>query len=140
MSAVDRRAFLCRTCSAALALPLAGLAGACASLVVRTIEPVNGTLRLALSRYPELAEPTGSLSVRPGGSDDAIYIFANGSGQFAALSPVCTHRGCIVEMGDTRLVCPCHGSTYDREGQVVRGPAQRPLERYATEVSDGVLV
>jgi len=38
-------------------------------------------------------------------------------------------------------VCPCHGSTYDREGKVLRGPAEEALARYRTALtSDGVIV
>ena len=31
------------------------------------------------------------------------------------------------------ISCPCHGSQYDLEGRVRRGPAQLPLARYETE-------
>jgi Rieske Fe-S protein len=61
-------------------------------------------------------------------------------GQFAVISPICTHQGCTVDIQGPRLVCPCHGSTYDREGRVLRGPAQRSLTRFTTAVSDGALV
>jgi cytochrome b6-f complex iron-sulfur subunit len=46
-----------------------------------------------------------------------------------AVSPICTHLGCTVEwnLDKNHFVCPCHGSQYDSEGRVVRGPAQRSL-------------
>jgi Rieske Fe-S protein len=139
--AMLRRRFLERAGGAVLALPLAALAGACASLVTRTVPAVEGKLRLSLAHYPELAEAGGSLRVKPEGGDDQVYVLALGGQRFAALSPICTHRGCVVEIADARLVCPCHGSTYDREGKVVRGPAQRALTRYPAELtSDGVLI
>ena len=47
-----------------------------------------------------------------------------------ALNLVCTHLGCTVNVTPTGLVCPCHGSAFDREGQVLAGPADRPLARY----------
>ena len=65
---------------------------------------------------------------------------ALGEGAFAAVSPICTHLGCTVDIQGERLVCPCHGSTYDRVGKVLQGPAQQPLARYRTALSaDGVL-
>lgn len=53
-----------------------------------------------------------------------------------ALDLVCTHLGCTVNVTPTGLVCPCHGSSFDREGKVLEGPADRPLKRYAVE-ADG---
>jgi Rieske Fe-S protein len=138
--AIVRRRFLEQAGGAVLALPLAALVEACASLVTRTVPTVEGKLRLSLAHYPELAEAGGSLRVKPDDGDQSVYVLALGGDRFAALSPICPHRGCVVEIADARLVCPCHGSTYDREGQVVRGPAQRPLTRYPADLtSDGVL-
>jgi Rieske Fe-S protein len=150
MCTIGRRGFVERSVGALLCAPgvipmlsasvTAMLAG-CASLVTRTVTPVNGTLRLALAHYPELTESEGSLKVVPDGAAEAIYVLALGEGQYAALSPICTHLGCTVEIQDTRLVCPCHGSTYDRQGRVQQGPAERALARYRSELTaDGVLV
>ncbi len=76
------------------------------------------------------------MRIRPDGQDTAIYVLNLGDG-FAALSPVCQHQGCIVDIRGALLVCPCHGSTYDREGAVLRGPTERPLVRYPVVVTAG---
>ena len=60
----------------------------------------------------------------PKGASDPIYVLALGNRRFAALSPICTHLGCTVEIEQSRLVCPCHGSTYDREGKVAAWPGR----------------
>ena len=135
---IGRRAFVERSVGAVLSL---SALGACASLVTRTVTPVDGALRLALVHYPELATEGGSLKVLPKGATDPIYVLALGQRRFAALSPICTHLGCTVEIEQARLVCPCHGSTYDREGKVLRGPAEEALTRYrATLSAEDVLV
>lgn len=54
-------------------------------------------------------------------------------GEIYALSLVCTHLGCSVTVTPRELLCPCHGSVFDRRGNVVKGPADRPLMRYAVE-------
>jgi len=137
---LDRREFVGRTVCALIAAPSALLAG-CASLVTRTVTPVDGTLRLSLVHYPELAAPGGSLRVLPEGGDEPIYVLSLGADRFVAVSPICTHLGCTVEIQGARLICPCHGSTYDRDGRVLQGPAERPLARYATQLSnDGVVI
>jgi Rieske Fe-S protein len=67
-------------------------------------------------------------------------VLALGDGAFSALSPICTHLGCTVDIQGARLVCPCHGSTYDREGKVLLGPAERALTRMPARLSaDGIL-
>ena len=50
--------------------------------------------------------------------------------EFAAISTICTHLGCTVNATDIGFECPCHGSTYDRRGANVAGPAPSPLEWY----------
>jgi len=51
------------------------------------------------------------------------------SGGIYALSAVCTHLGCITRfLSDEKCIaCPCHGSRFDLEGNVIHGPAPRPL-------------
>ena len=135
---IGRREFVERSVGAVLAM---SALGACASLVTRTVTPVDGALRLALAQYPELAADGGSLKVMPKGSTDPIYVLALGSRRFAAVSPICTHLGCTVEIEQARLVCPCHGSMYDREGRVLRGPAEEALASYRAALTpDDVLV
>ena len=136
-----RREFLAVSTGALLLAPLAPLLGGCASLVTRSVAPIEGKLHLALAHYPELTQPGGVLRVRPEGAAEPVYVLVDEARRHVALSPICTHLGCTVEVQTARLVCPCHGSTYDREGLVLQGPAQRPLARYAVELTaDGVLV
>jgi cytochrome b6-f complex iron-sulfur subunit len=51
------------------------------------------------------------------------------SGGVYALSAVCTHLGCITRFRseENLIACPCHGSRFDLEGNVMHGPAPRPL-------------
>jgi len=48
---------------------------------------------------------------------------------FRALSAVCTHLGCITRFQPDRhiIACPCHGSKFTLGGDVIAGPAPRPL-------------
>ncbi len=121
-------------------LAAAGWVGACASLVVTTVRPADGRVRLSLRDYPQLDRAGGFLRLRPEGSDQLLYVLALNGGSFAVVSPICKHLGCTVNIDGARLLCPCHGSMYDRDGSVLRGPTQAPLDRFPTEVSsDGVL-
>jgi cytochrome b6-f complex iron-sulfur subunit len=57
---------------------------------------------------------------------------------FYALSAVCTHLGCLSNWkADTgEIVCPCHGSTFRRDGTVTSGPAPEPLPWLKVWISD----
>jgi cytochrome b6-f complex iron-sulfur subunit len=55
----------------------------------------------------------------------------------------CVHLGCTVPYVEARhqFVCPCHGSVYETTGQNVAGPAPRPLDYMAIEISgDDIIV
>ena len=72
-----------------------------------------------------------------------VYIVRKKEGSFYALSSVCTHLGCITNYQSTveKIACPCHGSLFDLEGNVLSGPAPRSLKRILIEQNDrGVLV
>jgi len=78
--------------------------------------------------------PVGALSVV--GSEPVVL--GRDTGGLYAMPITCTHQGCDVEHLGTgasaRLDCPCHGSQFDRNGAVVRGPAGSPLAHFAVEV------
>ena len=131
---VDRREFVV-TCAMMSAAFLAG----CASMVTHPVPVASGKIQLALSQYPELAKSDGAVKLQPAGQEDPIYVLANG-GDFVAVSPICTHRGCTVDVHGDRLVCPCHGSTYNRSGEVLKGPAQRALARYPLTRAGDMLI
>jgi glycine/D-amino acid oxidase-like deaminating enzyme/nitrite reductase/ring-hydroxylating ferredoxin subunit len=54
-------------------------------------------------------------------------------GGLVAVSPTCTHMGCLVAWNTAELTwdCPCHGSRYLPDGAVIEGPAVRDLSPQA---------
>lgn len=57
-----------------------------------------------------------------------VYV-VHGSNGFYAMSSICTHLGCMTAWKQDAgvIACPCHGSTFRRNGAVIEGPAPRPL-------------
>jgi cytochrome b6-f complex iron-sulfur subunit len=55
-----------------------------------------------------------------------------------ALSAVCTHLGCLTRYwpAEELFKCPCHGSNFSVQGDVVAGPAPVPLYRLALSLGD----
>lgn len=70
-----------------------------------------------------------------------VFIIRTSDTQYTALSRICTHQGCTVSYNssDKQLVCPCHGARYNTNGNVINGPATRPLTVYKTTVEGTTL-
>lgn len=59
-----------------------------------------------------------------------------------AIYQVCTHLGCLIPFiqSENRFICPCHGSTFERNSDYVRGPAGRNLDQFeVTIAADGAI-
>lgn len=84
--------------------------------------------RTTTQSLTELAPGEGGI-VRSDGRKVAVYRDENGA--VHAFSAKCTHLGCHVawNAGEKTWDCPCHGSRFGPTGEVVNGPADRPLAR-----------
>ncbi len=76
----------------------------------------------------EFLDPGEAAVVGEGG--DTIAAYRDPDGTLHAVSAVCSHMGCIVKWnaGETTWDCPCHGSRFSCDGEVLQGPAVQPLE------------
>ena len=85
-----------------------------------------------------LANDGGAVLVE---STAGLFLLARTSASaFSAVEAVCTHEGCTITGADGAVyVCPCHGSRYNRSGQVLEGPARSSLRQHATTVADGIV-
>ncbi|HKR23653.1 MAG TPA: FAD-dependent oxidoreductase, partial [Allosphingosinicella sp.] len=59
-----------------------------------------------------------------------VAAFRDEEGALHAVSAVCTHMGCLVGWNETDRTwdCPCHGSRFALDGEVIHGPAVKALE------------
>jgi cytochrome b6-f complex iron-sulfur subunit len=71
-----------------------------------------------------------------------VYISRLEDGGFLALWQRCTHLGCTVPWREDEGLfhCPCHSSLFDRKGEVIGGPAPRPLDLFPLRSEEGDLV
>jgi len=60
-----------------------------------------------------------------------VGVHRDDDGRLHAVSLRCTHLGCLVHWNEAERSwdCPCHGSRFGVDGEVLAGPATRPLER-----------
>ena len=61
---------------------------------------------------------------------DKFFLVRFEDGGFVALSVRCPHLACTVawEESKERFECPCHGSQFEMDGDVINPPAPRPLD------------
>jgi cytochrome b6-f complex iron-sulfur subunit len=123
-----RRDFLKVTTSVVLATSgILGVAGLLRFLDFDSEAPRKTEFDLgAASKYP-----VGSRTLLP----DVPALLIRSQTGFAAMSLICSHLGCTVDEKPDGFACPCHGSRYDSEGKVLRGPAIAPLRRLRIEVT-----
>ena len=74
--------------------------------------------------------PVGSHTLRA----DIPAVIYNRSGEISAISLTCTHLGCMLEEVGELFSCPCHGSQFDKDGLVLKGPAKNPLRHLRVEL------
>jgi cytochrome b6-f complex iron-sulfur subunit len=147
---VSRRQFCAGACQVASCATLATLVSACggdgsptspsgapAILPVLAGQFANSGVQVTAAGSA-LADVGGAALVE---SVAGLFLIAQTStNTFSAIDAVCTHEGCTITGADGgTYVCPCHGSRYNRSGQVMAGPARASLRQYATTFADGVV-
>ena len=83
--------------------------------------------RTVAQNLSEIGKGEGGIVVT---GDHKVAVYRDEKGVVNALSAKCTHMGCTVKWNPSQKTwdCPCHGSRYSPSGQVVNGPAAKPLE------------
>lgn len=137
---LTRRTFLGTTSAAALSCILAACGGESTGPNTSVDPPPTGSVTLSggvltirLSMIPGLTATNGHQVIGMSeGSSRADLVIINVAGSYKAFSSICTHDRCTVSgYTGTRLVCPCHGSQFNQNGQVVVGPAPSALREFA---------
>ena len=124
---MDRRAFFWLGCAAIASATVGFLVSTFRFLVPNVLYEPPSRFAIGLSS----AFPPDSITFL---EDRRLFVFNSPDG-FYAISAVCTHLGCTVKRSATGFDCPCHGSRFDANGRVSRGPAPAPLAWYALSLS-----
>ena len=83
----------------------------------------------------------GDRTLTQGLKGDPTYLVVENDRSLATfgINAVCTHLGCVVpwNSAENKFICPCHGSQYNNQGRVVRGPAPLSLALAHADIDDG---
>jgi cytochrome b6-f complex iron-sulfur subunit len=71
-----------------------------------------------------------------------FYVSRLEDGGFLALWQRCTHLGCTVPWSEAtnHFNCPCHSSLFTPAGEIISGPAPRPMDLFPIEIVDDIIV
>jgi cytochrome b6-f complex iron-sulfur subunit len=132
-SKVSRRDFLNIVWGAAGAIAVTelGLTGL-RFLSPRTVEgQFGGLFNLGI---PDQYPPGSVTPVEAG----RFYLVRLEDGGLLAIYRRCTHLGCAVpyDQATGQFVCPCHGSAFTADGDVLNAPAPRPLDLFSLSIND----
>ena len=97
----------------------------------------SALFRMVIDDFPQLKQSYGSVRLRVPGipsSNNYIIVTRMPGNQFYAVSALCTHRGVALEpfKKGAGLRCLAHGSQFDANGKVVKGPARSSLKSYSS--------
>ena len=133
---MERRGFLKSACAlCGLAIIPTALIESCSKQSYAGPSNVNFTLDLTNAANVALTQTGGSLI------SNGVIVIRESASVFTALSATCTHQGCQVgyDSGVKHLICPCHGGTYDINGNVISGPPPSALTVYTATLVGNIL-
>ncbi len=72
----------------------------------------------------------------------SVWAVKHSASDVTVFSPICTHLGCYFKWdeGTGHFECPCHGSVFSITGNVLGGPAPRPLDSLPAKIENGFLL
>ncbi|MDR3714048.1 MAG: Rieske (2Fe-2S) protein [Puia sp.] len=138
---MERRAFIKSSCNgcllAASGLLLSRLAASCSpAFPVFKTEVINGEIQLPLTALGS----SGFQIVRPKGWYYDIAVRKKEDASYEALLLKCTHQDNQLTPSGSGYGCTLHGSQFDKDGRVTKGPAEHPLQSYTTTLTRDQLI
>lgn len=130
---MERRDFLKTTgsfCALASAAMLTGSLLSCSQMPVYKTNIQKNKLVVPLNLFGQ----TNLQIIKPAGFDYNIALQKESDGTYTALLLRCTHSDNQLSATGNGFVCNLHGSRFDKEGQVLKGPAERSLRKFKTSL------
>jgi cytochrome b6-f complex iron-sulfur subunit len=132
-----RREFLAWTWAASLIGLFGQASGALLNFFKPRIEPGAFGTKVIAGQVDEFAPGTVN-HIQKG----RFFISRLEDGSFLALWHRCTHLGCTIPWREEegQFNCPCHSTIFNTVGEVVSGPAPRPMDLFPIQIEEGQLL
>ena len=136
---MERRSFLKTTCTlcgiAGLGLLMSSLSS-CAPMPIYKTAVIDNKVVVPLSLFTENTVQI----IRPKNYEYDIAVRKINDTRFLALQMRCTHADNQLTSTGNGFLCNLHGSNFDKEGNVTKGPAEFSLIKYLTELRPEQLI
>lgn len=137
---MDRRKFVKQSCSVCLAVGsgmLVGSLASCASVLpVYKTAATNNKISVPVALFAN----ANFRLVQPKNFYYNIGLKKEENGSYTALLLRCTHADNQLTPTGNGFKCTLHGSAFNNEGQVTKGPAEYPLKKYQTQIISGQII
>lgn len=140
---MNRKEFLKKSCGACAAMGVSMIFGssfltACATAGISVLKTKNidNKILIPLSKF----EDGKAQLLRVQDYDFDLVAQKKEDGTFIVMIMMCTHAMHPLTKAGNNFYCTLHGSKFDEEGQVTKGPAAEPLERLKYEIIEENLV
>ena len=136
---MERRKFIKSSCNvcllAASGFFLSELSACSPAYKIIKSEIVNDSVQMPLSAFAQ----SPFLLLRPKGWYYDIAVQKKDD-QYEALLLQCTHQNNQLVPTGNGFTCSLHGSQFNKEGIVTKGPAENPLKKFSTSVNQDQLI
>lgn len=134
---MNRKNFISKCCYTAIGVPLVvSMLQGCESLHYAGIVMKDGVLLISKSEFDNNGKQRRFVIVNTDSVNFPICIYRTGMDKYIASLMECTHRSCELNVGGGMYSCPCHGSEFSIEGEVLQGPASEKLRTFKITLDD----
>ena len=141
---MDRRGFIktgCKVCLlGAAGIMLPGLVNFASAKGKNGVYKTKLTDKNQLEIPLSLFEETNLKIISVKGWDYDLALHKKEDGMFAAILMRCTHMENQLNITGEGFQCSLHGSLFDKDGNVLKGPAEQPLTQYKAEVAEQTII
>lgn len=133
---MERRDFLLKGCTLAIGgTLLTSLLQSCQSIPVFKTVSENKMLKVPLDQFKE----NNYLIVRPSNVSYNVAVIKKNENDFQSMMMVCTHADNPLRFNGKEFRCSLHGSLFNKNGNVEKGPAEKSLTLLKTKVENNYL-
>jgi Rieske Fe-S protein len=133
---MERREFLKRGCAlcmgGALLIPLIE---SCSNVPVYKATAIDNILKVSI----ELFLNSNYIIIRPTNADYNITTIKKSDNEYLSFVMICTHADNMLRFNGKEFSCSLHGSIFDNNGRVEKGPAEKPLITLDTAIESNFI-